>query len=249
VSLVPSITETLFALGRGEALVGCTLYCIEPRDALAGATRVGGEKNPDLDRIRALHPDLVLANVEENLREHVETLRGWGVAVFVSYPRTVEAGIRLIRDLGEITGAGAAGAALADSLARALAALSERLTGQPRPRVFYPIWRRPWMTVNRDTYVHDMLAVCGADNVFAALPARYPEIGLDEVAAARPDVILLPDEPYRFRRPHIADFALYPEVPAVRDGRIHLVDGKLAAWYGPRIGEALDVLPGLLGRG
>jgi ABC-type Fe3+-hydroxamate transport system substrate-binding protein len=102
------------------------------------------------------------------------------------------------------------------------------------------------MTINGDTYVHDMLAECGGHNVFADRPRRYPEVTLEEVAAARPDVILLPDEPYRFRRPHVADFAPYPDVPAVRSGRIHLVDGKLLSWYGPRIATALAELPPLL---
>jgi ABC-type Fe3+-hydroxamate transport system substrate-binding protein len=102
------------------------------------------------------------------------------------------------------------------------------------------------MTVNGDTYVHDMLSVCGGDNVFAGVPKRYPEVTLAEIAGARPDVILLPDEPYRFRRAHFADFAPHPEIPAVRDGRLHLVDGKLLSWYGPRIARALEALPPLL---
>jgi ABC-type Fe3+-hydroxamate transport system substrate-binding protein len=102
------------------------------------------------------------------------------------------------------------------------------------------------MTINRDTYVHDMLAVAGGENVFADHAKRYPEITLDEVAASGAEVILLPDEPYRFRHAHQADFAPYPDLPAVRDGRIHLVDGKLLSWYGPRIAEALRVLPPLL---
>jgi ABC-type Fe3+-hydroxamate transport system substrate-binding protein len=102
------------------------------------------------------------------------------------------------------------------------------------------------MTVSRDTYVHDMLRECGGDNVFASAERRYPEVSLDEVAAARPEVVLLPDEPYRFRAAHRADFAPFAAVPAVRDGRLHLVDGKLLSWYGPRIAEALQVLPPLL---
>ena len=105
------------------------------------------------------------------------------------------------------------------------------------------------MTVNRDTYVHDMLWTCGGDNVFAASPARYPTVTLEDVRAAAPDVILLPDEPYRFRAAHRADFAQLADVPAVRAGRIHLVDGKLLSWYGPRIAEALDRLPALLSVG
>ena len=102
------------------------------------------------------------------------------------------------------------------------------------------------MTINGDTYIHDMLRVCGARNVFGDRPERYPTVTLDEVAARRLDVILLSDEPFRFRRAHLADFAGYPEVPAVRDGRIYLVDGKPFSWHGPRIAEALRTLPGLI---
>jgi ABC-type Fe3+-hydroxamate transport system substrate-binding protein len=102
------------------------------------------------------------------------------------------------------------------------------------------------MTINGDTYIHDMLRVSGGLNVFAGATKRYPEVTLDEVAATAAEVILLPDEPYRFRSAHRADFAAYPDLPAVREARIHLVDGKLLSWYGPRIGEALRLLPSLL---
>jgi ABC-type Fe3+-hydroxamate transport system substrate-binding protein len=246
VSLIPSITEILFALGVGQAVAGCTIYCTEPADGVATKTRIGGEKNPKLELIRELAPDLVVANVEENLREHVEQLRDWSIAVFVTYPRTVADGIRLVRQLGEMTGVGATAQALADDLERRLLAVARQREGKSPAGVFYPIWRNPYMTVNRDTYAHDMLAICGGVNVFGDEVKRYPEVSLAQVAAARPDVILLPDEPYRFRRAHVPDFAPYREMPAVRDGRLHLVDGKLATWYGPRIAEALRVLPGLL---
>jgi len=126
------------------------------------------------------------------------------------------------------------------------ARLEARRSGRARARVFCPIWRRPYMTINGDTYIHDMLKVCGARNIFADRPERYPTVTLDEVAARRPDVILLPDEPFRFRRAHLADFAKYTDVPAVRDGRIRLVDGKPFSWHGPRIAEALRRLPGLI---
>jgi ABC-type Fe3+-hydroxamate transport system substrate-binding protein len=246
VSLIPSITEILFALGLGEAVAGCTIYCTEPAEGVATKTRVGGEKNPKLELIRALGADLVLANIEENVREHVETLRAWGIPVFVTYPRTVADGVRLVAELGQVTGAARRGAELAAELGRRLREARTRQGNAPRARVFCPIWRRPYMTINADTYVHDMLAVCGGDNVFAALPRRYPEISLADVARARPDVIILPDEPYRFRRAHMADFTPLSEVPAVRDRRIHLVDGKLLSWYGPRIERALALLPDLL---
>lgn len=226
--------------------MGCTMYCTEPPEGVATKVRVGGEKNPRLDLIRALAPDLVVANVEENRREDVEVLQAWGIPVLVTYPRTVREGIALVRELGEVTGAAERGAELAAALDARLAAVEAARRGRAPVRVFYAVWRRPYMTVNGDTYAHDMLAVCGGASVFADRPRRYPEVTLEEVAAARPEVILLPDEPYRFRTPHVADFAAYPDVPAVRDGRIQLIDGKLATWYGPRIAQALDVLPRLL---
>jgi ABC-type Fe3+-hydroxamate transport system substrate-binding protein len=247
VSLVPSTTETLCALGLAEVLVGVTAYCVAPRDVVRTKTRVGGEKDPDLTAIRALAPDLVVANVEENLREHVETLRGWGIPVWVTYPRTVAEGLAMVRELGQVTGTDRRAEAILADLeplyARVRAASARR---RPVP-VFYAIWRQPWMTISADTYIHDLLAVCGARNVFGDAPTRYPTVTLDEVAARRPEVIVLPDEPFRFRRLHLEDFTPYADVPAVRARRIHLVDGKPFSWHGPRVGEALCTLPELFG--
>ena len=199
---------------------------------MASKPKVGGEKDPDLEAIRALAPDLVIANIEENRREDVERLRAWGIPVYVTYPRTVWEGIRLLRQLGEVTGRLEAAEPLARDLERRYQETVAQAGAREKPRVFCPIWRRPYMTINRDTYVHDMLALAGGANVFADRPERYPTVTLDEVAAERPEVILLPDEPYRFRKAHLADFEPYPGIPAVRDGRIHLVDGKLLCWYG-----------------
>jgi ABC-type Fe3+-hydroxamate transport system substrate-binding protein len=246
VSLIPSVTELLFALGAGAEVAGCTVYCTEPPDGVATKIRVGGEKNPKLEVIRDLGADLVIANVEENLREHVLTLRSWGIPVYVIYPHTVAEGIRLVRDLGAVIDRPDEGRDMEATLLAALGDARRRLAGRPVPRVFYPIWRRPWMSIGRDTYAHDMLTVCGGDNVFAGSAARYPEVTLDEVVGAAPDVILLPDEPYRFRHAHVADFDAYPDLPAVRERRVHLVDGKLATWYGPRIAHALRELPRLI---
>jgi ABC-type Fe3+-hydroxamate transport system substrate-binding protein len=248
VSLIPSTTELLCRLGLADALVGITVYCREPADLLRGKTRVGGEKDPDLERIRALAPDLVIANVEENVREHVDTLRGWGIAVHVTYPRTVAGAIAMIRELGQVTGTEARAEAMADELQALLDRTRAVTARRPPARAFYAIWREPYMTIGDDTYIHDVLAVCGAANVFADAGQRYPAVTLDEVAARRPDVILLPDEPFRFRRAHLADFAPYADVPAVRERRIHLVDGKPFSWHGPRLADALRTLPALFGR-
>jgi ABC-type Fe3+-hydroxamate transport system substrate-binding protein len=246
VSLIPSTTEILCALGLGDALVGVTVYCVEPHDVVRGKTRIGGEKDPDLARIRALEPDLVVANVEENRREDIDQLRAWSIPVWVTYPRTVVEGIRLIGELGEVTGAGTRAREMLRDLEPLYSSVQRATANRPPVAVFYPIWRGPYMTINGDTYIHDMLRVCGGRNIFADRPERYPTVTLDEVAARRPEVILLPDEPFRFRRAHLADFEAYTEVPAVRDGRLHLVDGKPFSWHGPRIAEALRTLPGLI---
>ena len=235
----------MFAIGAGDRVVGCTIYCTEPAEGVATKTRVGGEKNPRLEQIRDLGPDLVIVNVEENVREHVETLRSWGIPVYIVFPRTVADGIRLIGELGALLDAGPRAHEMESALRARYDEVRAAAAGRRSRRVFCPIWRRPYMTINRDTYIHDMLAVVGGQNVFAEAETRYPEVTLDAVAAAGAEVILLPDEPYRFRRVHQADFAPYPDLPAVRDGRIHLVDGKLLSWYGPRIAEALRVLPPL----
>lgn len=213
---------------------------------MATKPRVGRQKDPDLDMILALAPDLVVANMEENRRDVVERLRADGVPVWVTFPRTVADGLTLIYELGEVTGAAAEARALAEPLERRYAEVLREGAGRAPARVFCPIWRGPYMTISRDTYVHDMLATCGGANVFADRLERYPTVTLEEVAAAAPEVILLPDEPYRFRGAHRADFAPFPAIPAVRVGRVHLVDGKLLSWYGPRIGEALARLPSLL---
>jgi len=209
-------------------------------------TRVGGEKDPDLELIRRLAPDLVVANVEENVRDHVETLRGWGIPVWVTYPRTVAESLRMISELGELTGTVRG----ADALLAALTPLYEKARAaaatRPAVGVFYAIWRGPYMTINRDTYIHDLLAVCGGANVFADHAERYPAVTLDEIAARRPELILLPDEPFRFRPAHLRDFAPFTDVPAVRHQRIRLVDGKPFSWHGPRMADALRTVPALL---
>jgi ABC-type Fe3+-hydroxamate transport system substrate-binding protein len=246
VSLVPSTTELLCALGLADALVGVTVYCVEPRDVVRTKTRVGGEKDPDLAAIKALAPDLVVANIEENRREDVEALRAAGLEVFLTYPRSVSESLAMIRDLGDVTGATAAARALLADLEPLHTAVRQRLVGRRATPCFYPIWREPWMTIGHDTYIHDLLATCGGANVFVDR-SRYPTVSLDEVAARAPEVVLLPDEPFRFRRKHLHDFDGYAAMPAVRDGRVQLVDGKRFSWHGPRLAEALRTIPPLLG--
>ena len=248
VSLVPSITETLFALRLDAEERDAGDPVVEPRDRVGAKPKVGREKDPDVDRIVALAPDLVVANIEENRRDVVERLRAAGIPVWVVFPRTRREGIRMIRELGDVTGAAGEADRLASALEARYEATAAACAARPAVPVFCPIWRHPYMTINRDTYVHDVLTTCGARNVFADRPDRYPTVTLDDVRAAAPEVILLPDEPYHFRPPHLADFSAFGDIPAVAAGRCRFVDGKLLSWYGPRIGEALDRLPALLSR-
>lgn len=247
VSLIPSTTELLCHLGLADRLVGITAYCVEPRDVVRGKSRVGGEKDPDLERIRGLKPDLVVANIEENVRAHVEALREWGISVWVTYPRTVADSLRMIQELGAVTGVPAPAAALLAELEPLVSRARALAGGRPPVPLFYAIWRNPYMTINADTYLSDVLATCGAANIFADHADRYPAVTLQDAAAREPSVILLPDEPFRFRRVHLKDFEPYREVPAVRHGRIHLVDGKPFSWHGRRLADALRLLPTLLG--
>jgi ABC-type Fe3+-hydroxamate transport system substrate-binding protein len=245
VSLVPSLTEALFELGLGERLVGVTDWCVHPADAVAQLPRVGGTKNPDLDRIEALAPNLVIANHEENTRRDVERLRGLGFEVWVTYPRTVRDGAVLLR---ELAGLGASDDAIRAVVEPVEAAVTSLDTDPPvgRTRVFCPIWKDPWMAVGGDTYAGDLLSACGGDNVFADRDdRRYPKVRETDILETAPEVILLPDEPYRFGSEDASELAAL-DLPASRNGRIHLIDGTLVSWYGPRIRTAIDTLRTLL---
>lgn len=246
VCLIPSITETLFALGLGDAVVGVTKFCTHPPEGVARVPKVGGARDPDLERIRGLEPDLVVANIEENPKQHVEALREWGIPVYVTYPRSVAEGIAMVRDLGEVTGQVAEAVAMAAELEAVYRESLGMTSGRPARRVFYPIWREPYRSVNSDTFIHDCLAVSGGVNIFAHRPERYPQISLEEMASLAPEVILLPDEPYRFLPSHLSDFEPFRDIPAIRDRRVSFIDGKWAAWYGFRMAEGLRSLRELL---
>jgi ABC-type Fe3+-hydroxamate transport system substrate-binding protein len=242
---VPSLTEAFFALGLGDRIVGVTDWCVHPAKPLAKLPRVGGTKNPDLDAIRALRPDLVVANREENTRRDVERLEAAGVAVWVTYPRSVAEGAALLREIAELGVRSEEITTVVEPVEAALAAARNAPPEQP-VRVFCPVWKRPWMAVGADTYAHDLLTLCGGHNVFADRDERrYPIVSEPEIAAAAPEVILLPDEPYAFGPRDAAELAQLA-LPAARAGRIHLIDGTLVSWYGPRIRRAIETVRSLL---
>jgi ABC-type Fe3+-hydroxamate transport system substrate-binding protein len=245
VSLVPSLTETLVLMGAGDLLVGVTRYCIHPRKTLAGIPRVGGTKNPSIDRIISLDPDIVIANVEENEKADVEELRK-RVPVFVTYPRSVEGAIETVLALGRITGTGSRAEVWAQDC-REIIESSKAARPSTDLRTACLIWKKPWMAAGTDTYMSALLEVYRFKNVFAGTADRYPRTSLDELAALEPDIVILPDEPYRFGPEHKRElerfFGTVPGKP-----RVLLADGAMLAWFGWRTLEALLYVQALRAR-
>ena len=224
VSLVPSQTELLAALGLDAEVVGLTRFCVHPAGWKARKAIVGGTKDTDPDRVLALAPDLVLANREENDRGPVEAIAR-AAPVHVTDPATVAASVAMVRGVGRLVHRRERADALADEIAAAF----DALPAFAPVRALYLIWRDPWMTVGGDTVISDVMAHAGLANVCADR-TRYPALAPDEVAALAPEVVLLSSEPYPFADEHVAEVAAL--APAAR---VLLVDGEPFSWYGPRL--------------
>lgn len=233
VSLVPSLTESVAACAP-ELLVGVTDWCTHPADLDdLGAVRVGGTKSPDVERIVRLAPDLVLANEEENRAPDLAALRAAGVEVIVTEIRDLPSALREL-DRVLVHGCRLPRPDWLDAAAAAWEA-------PPAPlgvRAVVPVWRRPWMVLGRNTFAGDLLARLGVGNLYAGHAERYPRVPLDELRAVAPDLVVLPDEPYRFTADDGPE--AFPGVPAA------LVDGRQLTWYGPSLAAAPTVLTGQL---
>ncbi|MEV7089066.1 helical backbone metal receptor [Streptomyces sp. NPDC093085] len=227
VSLVPSLTEAV-AVGAPGLLVGATDWCVHP--AGLGVARIGGTKNPDVAAVAALRPDLVVANEEENRAQDLDALRATGLTVLVTEVRTLEqAFTELARVL--VDGCGVARPRWLDEARHAWVELPPP---GPRRRALVPVWRRPWMVLGRDTFAGDLLARLGVENVYGGHPERYPRIPLAELREAGAELLVLPDEPYRFTADDGPE--AFPGLPAA------LVDGRHLTWYGPSLVRAPGVL-------
>ncbi len=222
VSLVPSLTESV-AVTAPELLVGVTDWCTHP--AQLAAARLGGTKNPRVDDVIALAPDVVLANAEENRAEDLRALRSAGLRVWLTDYETVPAALTGLSEMVQMLGLSRP-AWLAD----AEGVWAEPWTGDRRVALV-PIWRRPWMALGRDTFAGDLLSRLGIDHVLAHSAERYPKVDL----AALPtyDLVVLPDEPYPFAA---------QDGPEAFDVPARLVSGRHLTWYGPSLGEAREVL-------
>ena len=272
VSLVPSITESLFDLQLHDRLIGRTQYCIYPEKQVEQIEVIGGTKNPNVARIIELAPELVIANYEENSPRDVEKLREAGIPVWVTFPKTVQDVFNLLWNIMYLFDQ----TVMAPRI-RVIEKTYDWVNGialqneETAPKVFVPIWHDPWMTFNADTYMHDLIRVCGGQNIFAErerrfpldadlgkaepypdddprvqqLDRRYPRVTLAEVESHQPDIILLPSEPFQFTPEHIGIFASL-DIPAAKNNRIHRVNGSYLSWHGTRVAYALNDIPELI---
>lgn len=250
VSLVPSLTELLCSLGLRDALVGRTGFCIHPREALREVPKVGGTKDVDIERVRALAPSHLVVNVDENEKPTVEVLSRFVPEVVVTHPIGVEDNLALIGRFGALFDRRPQAALLADRFASALAGLRARRCA-PVP-VVYLIWKDPWMTVGPDTFVARMLAEAGMVALSPPGEARYPVVDLDWIRDSGAAAVLLSSEPYRFGERHARELAaaLASATAVQADARTGgrrapaclTIDGEMTSWYGSRAIEGLDYL-------
>jgi ABC-type Fe3+-hydroxamate transport system substrate-binding protein len=233
VSLVPSLTEAV-AASDDRLLAGATKYCTHP-DSLA-VERIGGTKNPDVERIVAIRPDVVLANEEENREPDLGALREAGLAVWVTRVRTLPEALESLDRMLTI----ACRLPRPPWLDAAAAAWARKPEPSRSRRAVIPIWRRPWMVLGRDTFAGDLLARLGVANLYAGHAERYPRVGLAELNGSGADLVVLPDEPYAFSSQDGPE--AFPSMPSA------LVSGRHLTWYGPSLAEAPAVLAAQLGR-
>lgn len=224
ISVVPSQTELLFDLSLGQSIIGITKYCVHPHEQVKPVAKVGGTKQLNTPLITELKPDLIIANKEENERSQIEELARC-FPVWISDITDLDDAVNMISSVGEITDRSEQANALVTVIKKGFGTLQSI---KQRIRVAYFIWRKPYMVAGRDTFIDEMLSVCGFENVFTT--SRYPQITSEELTEAAPQLIFLSSEPYPFREKHMDEFAAL-----VPKAKIQLVDGEMFSWYGSRL--------------
>lgn len=228
VSLVPSQTELLAALGLSHRVVGITKFCVHPEEWLSSKFIIGGTKNFRFDVIDDVCPDLIIGNKEENYKEGILELKA-KYPVWMSDITTLEHALDMIASVGQLTACDLQAAKIVESVTESFAGLKKR---SPY-KVLYMIWRNPWMATGSGTFIDDMLQRIGLCN--AVDVARYPVLSSEDIFRLDPDYILLSSEPYPFSEKH------FREVQAIAPrAKIMLVDGEMFSWYGSRLQFACD---------
>lgn len=233
ISLVPSLTELVIDLGLKEQLIGRTRFCVNPKGKVSDIPIMGGTKNPRLDKIREADPDYIIANKEENRPQDIKALMD-KFEINVTEIATIEDALITIHQLGQTL-------EVKDEAERLISDIQQRLSerpDEPELRTAYMIWKDPWMSVGKDTYIHDVMTHWNLPNVFGD-KTRYPKFELEELKAYNPDLILLSSEPYPFKEKHITQ--VEEVCPAAR---VLLVEGQWFSWYGSRMKHAFGRLNG-----
>lgn len=239
VSLVPSLTELVCDLGLDENIVGRTGFCCHPKELLRRIPKIGGTKDVKLDVLRRLAPTHVIADIDENRRDAVEEIMGFVPHVIVVHPRTVDDNLGLYALLGGVFRRDAETAKLSAGFIAARGELADLAGTLPQENVLYPIWRDPWMTVGRDTYISSMLAAAGWNTLPVEAPGRFPAFEWNAPWCAGVQRILLPSEPYAFTGRDAAEVAALTGRPVLR------IDGEMVSWYGSRALAGLRYLADL----
>lgn len=243
VSLCPSLTELVFDLGAGAELVGRTRFCVHPGEEVGQVEALGGTKDPAVARIVELRPDIVLFNEEENRREDFEALTAAGVRCLSTFPKDASDTAEMVREIGSALAREEAAERIAEDIELRLERVRAQAEGEAPVRWAYLIWRKPWMSVNQDTFAHALLCDAGGVNVFAEHSDRYPAIELAELAAAEPDLVLLCTEPFAFTEAHIDEVAA---ATGLERSRVRIADGEYLSWHGSRTPDGVDYAASLI---
>lgn len=241
ISLVPSQTELLFDIGAGNQLIGLTRFCIHPAESVKTKRKVGGTKTVNLQAVRELQPDLIIANKEENVKEQIETLKK-EFPVFVTDVVNINDALQMIHDLGSLCGKNEQAQKIAQNIATGIKDLETELAGLQILTVIYLIWEKPMMAVGGENFIHEMLGKAGLQNLLGGRMKdnktdRYPETSVEEIQQLAPDLLLLSSEPFPFSEKHIEKYkALLPGI------RIEQVDGEMFSWYGSSMLKAIPYL-------
>lgn len=242
ISLCPSLTKLVFDLGAGADLVGVTRYCIEPEKGVENLAKLGGTKDPQLERIYALKPDLVLLNQEENRREDFEALVKMGIRCNVTYPLDVDSAIAAIVEIGALIGRAEAGARLVAQIQQVRLLACARQPQRLDLRWAYLIWRKPWMAIGSGTYIDGLVRAVGGRNVFAERGA-YPTISAADLSAADPHLVILSSEPFPFKEKHRKELSSCTGLPIER---FVLASGEQLSWHCSYTAEGLLLADKLL---
>ena len=236
ISLVPSQTELLYDLGLESTIIGITKFCVHPEHFLKEKKKIGGTKNPDFDKIRALNPDIIICNKEENTKEIIEECSKI-CATWTTNIITIEDNFQMIQDFGQIFNQENKSIELTDNLSFALADFRQFIKDKPVKKVAYFIWKNPFMVVGSNNYINEILRLNKFENIFENNNFelnRYPEIQIETLEKEKLDLIFLSSEPYPFKEKDFTDIQKFT------NAKIKIVDGEMFSWHGSRLLLALD---------